>query len=801
MFKTDKGIGVIALMLAPIAIIYITFILVRLEIQQTGRQDFIDRWSNISSLIAARASLVLDENMSVDDSFASDLYFLPSFLDEIEAIVLVDEQNNPVFSAGQEIESAGMLARSKSVIQTGDENISTGEGRDRGYIVFSFPVTKEGRVIGASLLAVKGDRTLYNPGGISLSVGVRFAILILVWGVIVVIYARRKSKKTTSQEVILQTELQLAIIGHSARDPKELALDSLKLLVPAIKLRDSLIYLMDKITGEIVPFSFYSATGETKISGNKVLDPADPRLVALAEALPRFYRLSKAGRAQSIDMQRRLGKTDRLAIPVLAAGDTIGLLDVGLGAEIRMNRAVMETLRNLTARIGDSLHAALERTYLNKQLLELHELVDAVEIIDSSVDLSDALRKITKSVLKTRNVRFCRVFAIDESGINLELLAESWAGEGADVNISDSKHKLDEMPLHKIAILSGKSQVIKPDEVDKQIVSQRDIYRDGMDNCVIMITPLSSSDRPHGCISVGVDNSSEFPMELKTRLENLAQHLSASLSNAQTCTRLKRSFDELRFDQSRAVLSERLDAVIAMARGICDSLETVLASMRERAESIKALSSDQNAISASESIEMEVEKYGEIAKRLRLFADVRGDGDFQQVELAQLLGEVAEEMKKEFGESERYRNKVKITASIVGSGQIYGYRDGLKSMIREIVRNSAEAMPDGGEIVVETGIEHYEAILTISDSGVGMTDDVRKMIFEPFFTLRKGLGRGLGMSMVHGIVTAHSGSIKVISGENSGCKTIIKMPLVDREQTALYNLKKGTDRNIPLSIS
>jgi signal transduction histidine kinase len=655
--------------------------------------------------------------------------------------------------------------------------------------------------MGACVLAVRGDAAFYDPGTVLLNIVPRLALLILMCGAVALVYVRRKGKSRLSKETVLQTELQLAVKGYDTPDPSELCLDSLKLLVPAMRFRDGLIYLTDEITGELEPFSSYSADGETRIPAKKVFDPGDPRLVALAESLPGFYRLSRTGRAQSIDVKEKPGISDRLAIPIIAGAKTIGLFDLGLGSEVRINREVMEILRKLTARIGDSLHAALERASLSKQLLESRELIEAVEIIDSSVDLSDALRKITRSVLKTKNVRFCRVFTIDESGMSLELLAESWAGEGTDVNIPDSKYKLDEMPLHKIAILSGKSQVIKPDEVEKQIVSQKDIYRDGIEECIILITPLSTADRPHGCISVGVDNSSEFPVELKTRLENLAQHLSASLSNAQTSMRLRRSFDELRRAQSRVVLSERLDAVVAMARGICESLEKVLQSLRQRARGLREIASDDKAVSVSRLIETEVERYGEITGRLRMFADARGDGDYQQVELAQLIGEAAEEIKREFAESERYRDKVKITGRIAGSGQIYGHGEGLKSMIREIVNNSAEAMPDGGEIVIETGVELNEAILTITDNGTGMTDDVRSMIFEPFFSLREGVGRGLGMSMVHGIVTAHSGSIKVVSGENQGCRTIIKIPLVDPEQTALYNIKKGTDRNVPLSLS
>jgi signal transduction histidine kinase/ActR/RegA family two-component response regulator len=67
--------------------------------------------------------------------------------------------------------------------------------------------------------------------------------------------------------------------------------------------------------------------------------------------------------------------------------------------------------------------------------------------------------------------------------------------------------------------------------------------------------------------------------------------------------------------------------------------------------------------------------------------------------------------------------------------------------------------------------------LSVSDNGVGMSDDVRQRIFEPFFTSRKpGKGTGLGMAVVHGIVSNHQGTISVVSDIGIGSKVLILIP-------------------------
>jgi PAS domain S-box-containing protein len=110
----------------------------------------------------------------------------------------------------------------------------------------------------------------------------------------------------------------------------------------------------------------------------------------------------------------------------------------------------------------------------------------------------------------------------------------------------------------------------------------------------------------------------------------------------------------------------------------------------------------------------------------------------------------------------------------------------LTKMLMNLVSNAFEAMPAGGVLTIETGNRYQDrafsrhekdkegdyAVLLITDTGIGMSREVRERIFEPFFS-RKAMGRsgtGLGMAVVWGTVTDHNGRIEVMSDEGEGTR-------------------------------
>ncbi len=108
----------------------------------------------------------------------------------------------------------------------------------------------------------------------------------------------------------------------------------------------------------------------------------------------------------------------------------------------------------------------------------------------------------------------------------------------------------------------------------------------------------------------------------------------------------------------------------------------------------------------------------------------------------------------------------------------------LMQVLTNLVVNSMQAMPEGGNLTISTLNKGDYVILAVEDTGIGMSEDVKEKIFTPFFTNKvAGQGTGLGLPVVHDIIMAHGGRMKVESDVGQGTSFEIRLPVNRPERT------------------
>jgi signal transduction histidine kinase len=212
---------------------------------------------------------------------------------------------------------------------------------------------------------------------------------------------------------------------------------------------------------------------------------------------------------------------------------------------------------------------------------------------------------------------------------------------------------------------------------------------------------------------------------------------------------------ERQSQRDRVVAVQTLSA--GFAHEIRNPINAALLQLELVQRRIKRESSDERLV---EPIERASEELGRLTRLLEEFlAFARpAELDLGDYDLVGLVGELVT----------RERNATGANIEFVGDGPVVARVDAVKlrQALQNLLSNALEAIGYDGHIVVSTRVDDTYVRICIADDGPGIPEHVRARIFEPFFTTKDN-GTGLGMSIVHSIVTQHGGAIEIDTGPGS----------------------------------
>ena len=118
----------------------------------------------------------------------------------------------------------------------------------------------------------------------------------------------------------------------------------------------------------------------------------------------------------------------------------------------------------------------------------------------------------------------------------------------------------------------------------------------------------------------------------------------------------------------------------------------------------------------------------------------------------------------------------------------------LREVFVNIINNALDAMPDGGRISFSTWSNEDTVFVEISDTGMGMSEEVKNRIFDPFFTTSRPERTGLGMGVAYSIITRHGGKIGVESEEGKGTTLTLSLPINNEIKQQKLSSKSAPDK-------
>ncbi len=475
--------------------------------------------------------------------------------------------------------------------------------------------------------------------------------------------------------------------------------------------------------------------------------------------------------------------------PVRALADSATRLGHG-DLTARMPETKLAEMRP-TVRAFNSMAASLEQA--------LHEARTRQTRLESLVEISSELSRMQPlDSLLGRIAEACgRLVKNDWVGFRLvdgdELVVAGTLEGGTEMPVR-RRLKIGESLAGQVAA-TGRPLLLRdpashPSMLPEHAQAMRRLGYHGM-----LTVPARVGDRVVGVLSFLTRREEGFSTEDLAIATAFASHAAVALENSRLLHESRRAYDELAQTQGQLEQAQKMDAIGRLAGGVAHDFNNLLTVILGRTDilltQIKAEDPLRRGIAL---IQRTAGRAAELTKQLLAFSRK------QVLEAVVLdLGVVTTDMKEML--ARLIGEDIALVTNLAATlGHVKADRGQIEQVVMNLAINARDAMPQGGQLVVETANADLDdeyvrrnvgsrpgphVMLAVSDSGVGIPRELQRHIFEPFFTTKEqGKGTGLGLATVYGIVKQSGGYIEVDSKPGRGTTFRIYLPRVDSASPA-----------------
>lgn len=301
---------------------------------------------------------------------------------------------------------------------------------------------------------------------------------------------------------------------------------------------------------------------------------------------------------------------------------------------------------------------------------------------------------------------------------------------------------------------------------------------------VIMVTGTVGEEKAVELLQLGVRD-----FVLKGNLARLVPAVQRSQKEKSDLEERRRTEQSLKESEERYRQAQKMEAVGQLAGGVAHDFNNILSAIFGYSQlSLRKLQDNDPVKEYVEEIMKASERAAVLTQSLLAFSRK------QEVVLAVFdLSNVVKTFEIFLHRLIREDIELKVSCT-EGPLAVRADRGQIEQVIMNLVANGRDAMPNGGKLFIETksvildqefvethgyGAAGVYAVISVSDSGIGMDKETQSHIFEPFYTTKEqGKGTGLGLSMAYGIIKKHDGFINIYSEPGTGTIFKIYLPLV-----------------------
>ncbi|MGB7062587.1 MAG: GAF domain-containing sensor histidine kinase [Candidatus Zixiibacteriota bacterium] len=436
---------------------------------------------------------------------------------------------------------------------------------------------------------------------------------------------------------------------------------------------------------------------------------------------------------------------------------------------------------------------------LERQIDEFQTVHDLTSLVNSEMTLSDVFDSITSKALSTLGGEQCSLFLLDPEIGKLRCVSV-WGPKSDQVRdaiVEVGKSVAGWVIEHGEPLyLNGdlrESQFHQLVKKDKKITSG-------------LCLPLKVKNEIKGVLNISAFGGERRFTESDLKLASkFAEHAAIAVDRAGLYDKLKKQTKTLRSmikemgaNQGQLAEPGTLRALSNLASGMAhdftDTLTTILDKMELILEGVEGMPTTDDAkkqkvlewLRATQKLAGDGVK---TAKHIQAFARTfqtgpEKDKDLEGLDINAIVRETIEITKTKWKDEADLKGiGIEIQTDLGELSDPKGNYPEIKEVMTSMIFNSIDALPHGGKISIATRMRDDKVQIKVADNGLGMNQDVTRRIFEPFFTTKEEKGRGIGLSVAHGIVSRHGGGITVESEPGEGSTFTITLPVLVRTET------------------
>jgi PAS domain S-box-containing protein len=241
---------------------------------------------------------------------------------------------------------------------------------------------------------------------------------------------------------------------------------------------------------------------------------------------------------------------------------------------------------------------------------------------------------------------------------------------------------------------------------------------------------------------------------------------------------ISRDITERKRMEEQLLQAEKLRAVGEMASGVAHDFNNALAAILGNTQLMLYSVRDEEFKESLQTIEKVAKDSAQTVRRLQDFTRRKVHQEHYKLNVNSIVKDAIGITKPRWKDEAQGKGiRIEMVSHCEEIPPVAGSASELREVMTNLVFNAVEAMPEGGVIEIRTFQRDEKVCIQISDTGIGIKEEVRKKIFEPFFTTKPFSNTGLGLSMAYGVIKRMRGDIDVESEVGKGTTFTISLPI------------------------